>query len=735
MGRDWSKYSKKYNSDWEKDPLFSNWIQRAPDEFINQGKSEAFCKLCKKCFTPQKNDLIAHKNTQTHKQHEKALPSTSQPQLNKFGFDYSGSAKVSEKKTDMKLAVLVACHASIRSMDHLNEVLKVLGKNSVLADVRMHRTKCSKVIERVIVPVLRDDLVEDVADSYYSAIVDESTDHSLLKLLAICIKYYSRKEKRMVTAFLGLVETPRAGAEDLYTAFTTFMQTLGLNLKRLLGIGTDGGQNLCGRNHSLYALLKRRDCPHLLLVKCACHSLDKCASNASLQLPSTLELMIRESRGWFSHSAYVKELVLDNFEMFGFDPPMLVKLATTRWLSFYGAVKTHLAQYNALEALFTNAATDKCPAAVQLAALHKDGANLLYLTFLAPVLQQLTRMNLLFQSSNADLTRAFTDLRVYVFSVAGKVLKDEALRQSGQPGMLRLTELEALRNALNNKDNLRPLELVNYGDGFLTLAINMERSGALSTAKIREVKANCANFLSTLSIQLAQRLPDCIQDMEKKRNLAPDRVLAARGRPSFQSLPINLIPHSFDRDDLEDQWERLGKEKFEEICPGEDMTTIDTVQFWSLCLDLKNGAGDCPYEKIAFCALSLLSLPLSNALVERVFSIMNIVKNKIRNKMSVSMLNAILFLRLWLKAFNKCCTSFEPSDAMVRKFNSRVMYASNSPQTAGGEDQPGAAANNDEDVDGDLLDRDALQFGDDPEAIDAVLDMLEADTDITSLLT
>lgn len=206
----------------------------------------------------------------------------------------------------MKLAVLVACHASTRAVDHIGEVVRDLGKGSLLEKLRLHRTKCTRIVTKVVAPCLMDDLAADVGDGCFSIICDESTCNSLRKKFAFVVKYFSMKEKRMVLPFLGIVELTRQTAEALYTAFTDHIRARGLNLKKLIAIGTDGASSLCGCNHSLYTLLRERDCPKLQIVRCVCHSLNKCASYASKELPPSLEYMVRETRTWFSHSSLRK---------------------------------------------------------------------------------------------------------------------------------------------------------------------------------------------------------------------------------------------------------------------------------------------------------------------------------------------------------------------------------------------------------------------------------------------
>lgn len=66
------------------------------------------------------------------------------------------------KIIELKLSVFVALHCSVKSIDHLGELLKILGKESILNNIKLHRTKCSKLISNVIAPVQLADLIKDI---------------------------------------------------------------------------------------------------------------------------------------------------------------------------------------------------------------------------------------------------------------------------------------------------------------------------------------------------------------------------------------------------------------------------------------------------------------------------------------------------------------------------------------------------------------------------------------------
>ncbi|KYM96015.1 hypothetical protein ALC62_13334 [Cyphomyrmex costatus] len=74
-------------------------------------------------------------------------------------------------------------------------------------------------------------------------------------------------------------------------------------------------------------------------------------------------------------------------------------------------------------------------------------------------------------------------------------------------------------------------------------------------------------------------------------------------------------------------------------------------------------------------ALKLLSLPLSNAVVERVFSIINLIKTKIRNRMKVQTLEALLLIRIYFSNHNICCCrNFLIMEKMYDLFNYSIYH-------------------------------------------------------------
>jgi len=369
---------------------------------------------------------MKHKNTKIHRTKQIEVP-RGQSYLSKVGITCTVSTE--QKKTDLKLAAYIAVHSSIKSIDHLCNLLKSLGKGSSLEELKLHRTKCVLLIKKVLAPAIRCEIVEDIRkhNSFYSLIVDESTDVSIKKYLCICIKYFSESKQRFVTEFLGLIEVFTVTANDLYQAISSFLIKLNLDVSNLIGIGTDEANNLCGKNHSFYTLLKK-DSPNVQLIKCVCHTLHICAEKASAELPASIEFLLRETYNWFSISPkrrneYSKIFHLINIGESKFQNK-IQQLSSTRWLSRYKAIEIILNQWLELKTHFSMANNnEKCYTARTLMEMYKDESIYMYLIFLKPILKDINIVNLQFQHTDANLCDVFESLYTLILSTCRKILK------------------------------------------------------------------------------------------------------------------------------------------------------------------------------------------------------------------------------------------------------------------------------------------------------------------------
>jgi len=363
-----------------------------------------------------------------------------------------------QKELDLKLAVYVVTHSSIRSMDHLCEILKLIGNNSLLTNLKLHRTKCSSLIKNVLGPSLLEDLVKDCNTGPYSLIVDESTDISVVKYLYLCIKYFSIKDQCIKIEFLGLVEVDSCTADLLFQHLCKYIKNIGLDINQLIGIGTDGASNLCGKNHSLFALLKKNN-PNLQIVRCICHSLNNAISKASDQFPSHIDYICREVYNWFHISPLRRAEYKKTFDLINSCPNNkkfhnFHQLSATRWLARSNVVNNIVEHWLELKTHFSLVVKkEKCYVARVLNEMLNDDVNYLYLLIIKPILYEVNHLNITFQKSFVDIGRSYDDISSLFLFLAKKIINVNVISKG----------FNFMRDQINNNDVYNSSDKCDYG--------------------------------------------------------------------------------------------------------------------------------------------------------------------------------------------------------------------------------------------------------------------------------
>lgn len=90
--------------------------------------------------------------------------------------------------------------------------------------------------------------------------------------------------------------------QSLYNMITDIFKLHNIPTVNMVGFAADGASNLMGEYNSLCSRL-RENFSGICIVKCICHSLHLCASEAAKTLPRHCEDLIRNVYAFFSHSA------------------------------------------------------------------------------------------------------------------------------------------------------------------------------------------------------------------------------------------------------------------------------------------------------------------------------------------------------------------------------------------------------------------------------------------------
>lgn len=653
------KYSQHFRVQWLTDSRFKDWLLK-----VDGDDTKCFCKYCKCTIAAKLSDLERHKKTLKHKKAEEPFSSQRQPKLQ--------FVKPSESvhETEAGLCLFIAEHCSLRVVDHLSALCKHHFSDSKgCKDLKLKRSKCSAVVCNILAPYFARDLKNDIGNSKFSLLIDESNDISVTKLLGIAIRYYSEGKKLVVVTFLDLVELRECNADAICHALKDSLKRNGLELQNLIALGTDNASVMIGVNSGVYARLKS-EIPHLMLVKCVCHSLQLAVSHAATEcLPRHLDFLIRDTYNWFSHSAVRQTRYKELYGLIneGKPPLKLIQMSQTRWMSIESAILRIVQQWTELKTHFDFARkNERCYTADLLFSMFSDMRNYVFLIFLKQILSEVQSVNKKFEADVQDPTKLLSDLVHLIDSLSAKIVI---------PGK-KLKESDSLQEHLDPKP-------------YLGYEFEKNMSECKFPDEIAsDIRRRCIEFVIELVTQLRQRLPENFKVLQSMSSFSGSECLKPV-KNDILDLAKLFVDDAEILTRIDFQWRKLHTLQWTQ--------TSDTIGLWAEIASYRDATGENPFKELSDLALTILSLPHSNADVERVFSQMGIVKSNMRNRLAIKSLNAVLTIKYGLRRHGKSCHDYKLPESVLRKIGSVEAYQTSSQPSTSSQSDQGAETFTEED--------------------------------------
>ncbi|CAG9773284.1 unnamed protein product [Ceutorhynchus assimilis] len=296
------KDKKKFVASWCQMPIFQGWLEKS-SKAPNQDKNEfAFCKVCQMDIVAHKSVLVSHSKTEKHKlNYLRGAKNTKIDDL----FKGKTANDVSVKIAELKLCSMLATNdLSFLLMDTLTPLLKNVFPDSKIAqDIQLKRTKATAVCKSLGDNFLFD-LYSKIKDpgSFFSIIMDETTDISVKKQCAFTVIYFDNIDNKPKTRFFDLVEPQGSSAVELFTALKESVVSKNIPFSNLVGFSSDTTNAMVGEYNSVFFHLKE-ELPSIVCIRCSCHMAHLATSKACLQLPRRVEDLLRNIGSHFNRSA------------------------------------------------------------------------------------------------------------------------------------------------------------------------------------------------------------------------------------------------------------------------------------------------------------------------------------------------------------------------------------------------------------------------------------------------
>ncbi|KZS07402.1 Uncharacterized protein APZ42_028950 [Daphnia magna] len=190
----------------------------------------------------------------------------------------------------------------------------------------------------------------------------------------------------------------RCNSRRSYYCLARYTEGIKIPKTQMVGLSADTCNTMFGENNSVSQRLKQ-EIPHLVTVKCTCHSSHLSYSKAFAMLPSIIEEFVREVPSHFS--AYKKKDTLIEFQQFcQVEIHSILIPGLTHWLTLQPCAARILEQLNPLILFFTDAfALKPNESNGKILKLLIDPFTKCYLEFLVMVLDKFNKFNATYEGN------------------------------------------------------------------------------------------------------------------------------------------------------------------------------------------------------------------------------------------------------------------------------------------------------------------------------------------------
>lgn len=519
---------------------------------------------------------------------------------------------------EVKMCSFIAEHNLPLSISEalLSLLQSMFPSDIALKNVRLGKQKATNVVRQVIGFDYLNEAVSVLRSRKFSFIIDETTDKSTAKQLAILATFFDIESFKGKQYLLDMIEVEDGSAQGIYSAVKKTFTELHVPMENIIGYSSDTTNVMFGKYNSVSQLLKA-EYPNVVTVKCSCHLIHLASSYAALNLPKGLEDLCRDIFAHFHRSSKRQDTYKEFQEFFNVEPHQLLSHGQTRWLSLEACVNRILEQYEALKHYFVMAANeDPTHSNDRIVKSLHNKFNLAYMEFLSYQLQRFNAFNRLFQGESPLLHILKNEVEDLVRSIASDFMKIHYVK-STTPKAVDPTIAECQQ----------PLNKIYVGITATATLQEIKETVSEDDVDVQNFRTNCRNFLVESIHQLQQRFDLDSEIYYIIQCISPQKA-AARVPPSLVEV-VKKLPYLnevLDAKKLDAEWRQ-------HVFDPNLSPHLEWGKYWSLVKDAKIPSGQAKYPNLTKFIEVLASFPFPNAAVERVFSLLKRVKTDDRHRL------------------------------------------------------------------------------------------------------
>ena len=358
-----------YNKEWEKT---YTWLT------ADTTSESAKCVICSTTFQVKWDGLKAVKSHNSSEKHKVRVQSATQSKLLTNFFVQKNTSE--ENKV---IAAEVASvfhytqhHHSYLSMDcSLKLARKCFPDSKIAAKISCGKTKCEAIVCNVLAPHSVELIQKNLNDSFFSISSDASNKKNQ-KLFPLCIQYYSTDVGGICSRVLDFYEDSNETSDAIADRIRSILKENNLDIQRVTAYTADNAAVNYGKHRSVFQNIKK-DNPNLIAASCNCHIIHNVAKQAGKTLgPMDVETLIIKIYNEFSISAKNVAQLKEFYEFVELEWENILRHVPTRWLSIYPALTRLLEKWPAIKAYFLSLGGDECdPVIWKFVSNNSDSDN------------------------------------------------------------------------------------------------------------------------------------------------------------------------------------------------------------------------------------------------------------------------------------------------------------------------------------------------------------------------
>ncbi|XP_077187047.1 uncharacterized protein LOC143834264 [Paroedura picta] len=346
------KYYCCFKDDWCKEAAFKNWLRKIDG-------MTAECILCRQGFSIKyegRRAVTSHADSSKHRESEKQQKDLPQipmliPEPDVYQEDLVTAAELGQIYHNIVHQLSYASQACA-----YKTLSRILPDSVVATKMCCGLTKATALVETILAPKSQELLLKELEEVPFFSVGSDAYNKGSRQYFPITIRYFSATEgiKHGLLDFYN-----ELSSDSVASRIATILQENGLSVTRMASYMIDSASVDFGKHWSVFQDLKQLN-GGLIQVGCMGHVIHNCLRKAMRALSFDVETFVLKVYSEFSSSTKKIDSLMSFYEFVETEYKDVLQHVTTRWLSLLPAVDRVLESWSVLRAYFLSLGEDEC---------------------------------------------------------------------------------------------------------------------------------------------------------------------------------------------------------------------------------------------------------------------------------------------------------------------------------------------------------------------------------------